>query len=264
MGDALFKLEFAAYEKEDHIATVRINRPKSLNALNSDVLRDIDLAVTEAEQDADVKVIVITGEGKAFAAGADIAAMSEMYMKEGLSYCEFGQQVYRHLERVRKPVIAAINGFALGGGCELCLACDIRIASNKAIMGLPETSLGVIPGFGGTQRLSRLIGSGRAKELIFTARHIDAVEALSMGLVNVVTEFDALMSVTKKMAMKIAENAPLAVAYAKDAINTGLQADLDTGLAIEAKSCAALFSTEDLHEGMKAFVEKRKAVYKSK
>ena len=186
------ELKNTIYEKQGNVAVIKLNRPKALNALNTELLQELETVVSAVEKDEEVRVAVITGEGKAFAAGADIAAMKDMNSMEGLAYEKTGQAVYRHIEEVRKPFIAAINGFALGGGCELTLACDLRIASTKAKLGLPETGLGIVPGFGGTQRLPRLIGDAKAKELIFTADIIGAEEALAVGLVNRVAEPEVL------------------------------------------------------------------------
>lgn len=258
------ELKTIIYEKKGSIVLIKLNRPKALNALNNSLLDDLSEAVNEVEKDDEVKVAIITGEGIAFAAGADIDYMKDFNAIQGLEYVERGQGVYRHIERVKKPFIAAINGFALGGGCELTMACDIRIASTKAKMGLPETGLGIIPGFGGTQRLSRLIGDAKAKELIFTAAQVNAEEALSIGLVNKVVEPEQLLAEAIKMAETIASKAPIAVGLAKDAINRGRQVDIDSGMTIEAANVAITFSTEDLHEGMHAFVEKRPAVFKNK
>lgn len=257
-------LQYVIYEKKNHIAIIKINRPQALNALNTDVLQDIDAAVTIAENDADIRAVIVTGEGKAFAAGADIAAMKDMNAQDGFIYSSTGQNIYRHIENVHKPFIAAVNGFALGGGCELALACDIRIASAKAKMGLPETGLGIIPGFGGTQRLARIIGDGKAKEMIYTNKIIAAEDALESGLVNQVVEPEQLMAEAEKMAGIIAEKAPLAIAFAKEVINKGREANLEIGLGLEAMAESSLFATEDMREGMTAFVEKRKAVYKGR
>ena len=256
------ELQNIIYEKKEHVAIITLNRPKALNALNEDLLNELELALLEAEKDTDVRVMIITGEGKAFAAGADIAAMKDMSAKDGYTYIRKGQLVYRHIEAIAKPAIAAVNGFALGGGCELALACDIRIASTKAKMGLPETGLGIIPGFGGTQRLPRLIGDGKAKEMIFTNKVVSGEEAYALGLVNQVVEPEALMETAEQLANTIAGKAPLAIAYAKDVINRGRQADLDTALSIEARVESCLFATEDKLEGMTAFVEKRTPEYK--
>ncbi len=252
------------FEKQENIAIIKLNRPKALNALNTELLLELEQAVSDVENDSEIRVAIVTGEGKAFAAGADIAAMKDMNSIEGLTYAKTGQAVYRHIEEVRKPFIAAINGFALGGGCELTLACDLRIASTKAKLGLPETGLGIVPGFGGTQRLPRLIGDAKAKELILTADTIGAEEALAIGLVNRVTEPEALMEETMKLVKKILSKAPIAVGFAKDAINRGKQVDIDSAEALEALYVGMCFSTEDLHEGMTAFVEKRAADFKDR
>lgn len=258
------ELKNTIYEKQGNVAVIKLNRPKALNALNTELLQELETVVSAVEKDEEVRVAVITGEGKAFAAGADIAAMKDMNSMEGLAYAKTGQAVYRHIEEVRKPFIAAINGFALGGGCELTLACDLRIASTKAKLGLPETGLGIVPGFGGTQRLPRLIGDAKAKELIFNADIIGAEEALAVGLVNRVAEPEVLMDETMKLAGDILAKAPIAVGFAKDAINRGKQVDMDSAEALEALCVGMCFSTDDLHEGMTAFVEKRTAAFKSK
>lgn len=257
-------LKNVIYEKQDGLVVIKINRPKALNALNVELLEDLEIAISAAEKDEDIKLVIITGVGKAFAAGADIAAMKDMNTIEGLEYAKTGQALYRHIEEIRKPFMAAINGFALGGGFELILACDLRIASTKAKLGLPETGLGIIPGFGGSQRLARLIGDTKAKELIFTAGMLGPDEALNIGLINKVVEPEALMDETLKMAGKILANAPIAVGYAKDAINRGRQVDIDSAEAMEALYVGMCFATDDLHEGMAAFVEKRKAEFKGR
>ena len=256
------ELKNVIYEKQESLVVIKLNRPKALNALNTELLNDLEIAVSVAEADKDIKMIIITGEGKAFAAGADIAAMQHMNAIEGLEYSKTGQALYRHIEEIRKPVIAAVNGFALGGGFELTLACDLRIVASNARLGLPETGLGIIPGFGGSQRLARLIGDTKAKELIFTAGTLKPEEALNLGLVNKVVDPEELMNATLKMAGKILANAPIAVGYAKDAINRGRQVDIDSALSMEALYVGMCFATEDLHEGMTAFVEKRKAEFK--
>jgi len=252
------------FEKDGSIAILTLNRPKALNALNSDVLKDLDKALDLVAADDEVRVIIITGAGNAFVAGADIVAMQNQTAVEGKVFGALGQGVFLKLERQLKPVIAAINGFALGGGCELAMACDIRIASEKAKFGQPEVGLGIIPGFAGTQRLPRLIGTGLAKELIFTGDMIDANKALEIGLVNRVVPADELMAEAKKLAEKIASKAPLAVRYAKQAINEGMQVDQERGQLIELDLLALCFSTEDQKEGMKAFIEKRKPEFKER
>lgn len=252
------------FEKENNVAIVKMNRPKALNALNSETLKELESVVDEIANDEDIYAVVITGEGKAFVAGADITEMKDLNTIEGRRFGILGNRVFRKIELLEKPVIAAVNGFALGGGCELSMACDIRVASSKAKFGQPETGLGITPGFGGTQRLARLVGQGMAKQLIFTADIIKAEEALRIGLVNSVVEPEALMETTMAMANKIAANAPIAVQLCKTAINRGLQADIDTGLMYEAEAFGACFSTEDQKEGMTAFVEKREKCFKNR
>jgi len=251
-------------EKEDGIAIIYMNRPKALNAINDAVLKEMDVAIDEIDADPEVRVLIITGAGdKSFVAGADIAWMFKMSQPTCRKFAAFGEYVMRKLELMEKPVIAAINGFALGGGCELAMACDIRLASDKAVFAQPEVGLGVIPGFGGTQRLPRLIGEGRAKELTYTGDVINAEEAFRMGLVNHVYPAEELMDEAKKLAKKIVKKAPLAVGYAKHAIGKGMQCDLDTGMAIESDMFGNCAATEDKAEGMGAFIEKRKPVWKN-
>lgn len=251
-------------EKQENICIVKINNPQALNALNTTVLSELDCAFSEIASDNSISAVILTGEGKAFVAGADIAQMSTMNAAEGKAFGEKGDAVFRKIELLDKPVIAAINGFALGGGCELAMCCDIRIASAKAKMGQPEVGLGITPGFSGTQRLPRIVGMGVAKELIYTADVINAEEAYRIGLVNKVVEPEALMDSALAMAKKIAKKAPIAVKYSKEAINRGMQTDLDSAIAIEANLFGLCFSTEDQKEGMAAFLEKREAVYKNK
>ena len=245
-------------EKDGKIAILTINRPQALNALNSETLLELDCAVDSIAKDDEVFAVILTGNGKAFVAGADITEMKDMTAIEGRKFGILGNKVFRKIETLDKPVIAAVNGFALGGGCEISMACDIRIASSKAKFGQPETGLGITPGFGGTQRLARLVGMGMAKELIYTAEIIDANEALRIGLVNKVTEPEALIDEAKKMANTIANNAPVAVKLCKEAINRGIQCDIDTAILYESEVFGECFSTEDQKEGMTAFVEKRK------
>jgi len=235
-----------------------------MNALNSTVLSELDEAFTEIAANEDVSVVVITGEGRAFVAGADISQMSTMNATEGKAFGVQGSAVFRKIENLDKPVIAAINGFALGGGCELAMACDIRIASNKAKIGQPETGLGITPGFSGTQRLPRIVGPGKAKEIIYTAKPITADEAYRIGLVNSVVEPEALMDAAYAMAKQIAKNAPIALKYSKEAIDKGMQTDIDSAISLENDLFALCFSTEDQKEGMKAFFEKRPAEWKKK
>lgn len=251
-------------EKEGNIGLLKMNRPKALNALNSELLDELSLVIDEIANDDEIHVIVLTGEGRAFVAGADIAEMSSLNPAEARAFGHKGLSVFRKLELLEKPVIAAVNGFALGGGCELSMAADIRIASDKALFGQPEVGLGIIPGFAGTQRLSRLVGPGVAKELIYTAKNIKADEALRVGLVNKVVAADELMDETMKMAGKIASNAQIAVRYAKEAINRGYETDIETGMSIERDLFGLCFATEDQKEGMSAFLEKRSPEYKLK
>ncbi len=245
--------------KEGHVATITINRPKALNALSTQVLTELNAALDEVAADQDIYALVITGAGeKSFVAGADIAEMKDKSVEEAAVYGKFGNEVFRKIETFRCPVIAAVNGFALGGGCELAMSCDIRVASENAVFGQPEVGLGITPGFGGTQRLARLVGAGIAKEMIFTARNIKADRAAEIGLVNKVVAAEELMPTVMKMAAGIAKNAPIAVAYAKKAINNGLQTDIDAGIAIEVEEFSNCFASEDQTYGMTCFLEKVK------
>lgn len=246
------------------VCTVTINRPQALNALNSAVINDLDEAISEIEKNPEVRAVILTGEGRSFVAGADIAEMSGMDALEGKAFGEHGARVFRRLEKLPVPVIAAVNGFALGGGCELAMACDIRIASEKAKFGQPETGLGIIPGFSGTQRLPRLVGDGKAKELIYTACIINAAEAYNIGLVNKVTAPEALMEEAKAMASTIASKAPLAVSLAKEAIEKGMQTDIDTAIGVENDLFGLCFATADQKEGMQAFLQKRAPGFQKK
>ncbi|WP_029451059.1 short-chain-enoyl-CoA hydratase [Clostridium algidicarnis] len=259
------ELKNVILEKEGNIAIVTINRPKALNALNSETLKELDTLVDTLENDQEIYSVIITGAGdKAFIAGADITEMKDLNTMEGRGFSILGNRVFRRIENLEKPVIAAINGFALGGGCELAMACDIRIATEKAKFGQPEVGLGITPGFGGTQRLARHVGIGMAKEIIFTSRMVKADEALRIGLVNKVVEVEKLMEEAKLMANTIAANAPIAVKLSKVAINRGMQCDIDTALMYEAETFGQCFSTEDQKEGMAAFVERRDKNFKNK
>ena len=251
-------------QNEGGICIVKINNPQSMNALNSEVLSELDTVFASLEKDSQINAVILTGEGRAFVAGADISQMSTMNAAEGKAFGVQGSKVFRRIELLPKPVIAAINGFALGGGCELALACDIRIASSKAKIGQPEVGLGITPGFSGTQRLPRIVGEGRAKEIIYTAKAITADEAYRIGLVNKVVEPEQLMDEAIAMAKTIAKNAPVAVALSKEAIGRGMQTDIDSAIAIENSLFGICFSTEDQKEGMKAFFEKRPAEWKNK
>lgn len=241
----------------DGIRLLTINKPQSLNALDSEVLRELGSVVAETAADESIRVLIITGEGRAFVAGADISEMVSKDSMQGLAFGKFGAEVFRAIEQLPIPVIAAVNGFALGGGCELAMACDLRIASTKAKFGQPEVGLGIIPGFSGTQRLPRLVGPAKAKELVYTGEVIRADEALRIGLVNKVVEPEALMDEALALAEKIAAQAPVAVQLAKKAIDTGLQADIDTGIAIENDLFALCFSTRDQKVRMEAFLNKK-------
>ena len=252
------ELKNVILETEGKLATITINRPKALNALNSDTLRELDLAIDSIENNSDIYCVIVTGAGeKAFVAGADIAEMKDLNSTEAEEFGLLGNRVFRRLETLDKPVIAAINGFALGGGCELAMSCDIRIASEKARFAQPEAGLGITPGFGGTQRLPRLVGAGKAKELIYTCAMINAEEALRIGLLNKVVPVENLMDEAEKMANLIIANAPIAVKLCKDAINRGTQVDMDSAIRVEAEDFGKCFDSEDQLEGMTAFLEKR-------
>ena len=242
-------------EKKGNIAVATINRPKALNALNSAVVADLDEMIVQIMADEEIRALVITGSGeKAFVAGADIGEMSTLTKAEGEAFGKLGNDVFRRLEKLPIPTIAAVNGFALGGGCELSMSCDIRICADTAVFGQPETGLGITPGFGGTQRLARLVGPGMAKQLIYTAKNIKADEALRIGLVNAVYPAEELMPAAEKMASTIAKNAPIAVRACKKAINEGLEAKMDDAIVIEEKLFGSCFETADQKEGMGAFL----------
>lgn len=252
------------FKKDGNIGILSVNRPEALNALNSQVLRELDEAIDIIENDEDIHILILTGEGRAFAAGADIGEMKDLNSEEARQFAKLGSGAFRKIELMEKPVIAAVNGFALGGGCELSMCCDIRIASEKAKFGQPEVGLGIIPGFSGTQRLSRLVGVGKAKELIFTTDMIDANEAYRIGLVNKVVPKDELMEEALKLANVILSKGQLAVRLAKTSINRGAETDIETGMAIERDLFGLCFATSDQKEGMGAFLEKRKPNYKLK
>jgi enoyl-CoA hydratase/3-hydroxyacyl-CoA dehydrogenase len=261
---APWDLRTVRLSKEDRIAIITMDRPEALNALNSKVLSDLKNIICEIEKDEEVTAVIITGEGKAFVAGADIKEMMKKNPMEARELTYLGQNVFKDLENLSKPVIAAVNGVALGGGCELALACDIIIASKKARLGFPEVGLGIHPGFGGTQRLPRLIGKSKAKQLIFTADILNAQQAERMGLVNRVVPPEMLMEKAMDIAYKISKQAPIAVRQAKSAINKGSEMDLNTGLDYEVESVSMTFSTKDRNEGMKAFTERRKPKFEGK
>lgn len=250
-------------ERDGAIALLTIHRPKALNALSQAALAELTQAARELDADPGVAVVIVTGAGeKAFVAGADISEMAHFGPLQAEEHARKGQTAVAAFERMRKPVIAAINGYALGGGLELALACDIRLASENAQVGLPEVSLATIPGFGGTQRLARAIGTSLAKELVFTGRRIKADEALRIGLVSRVVPQPQLMETAKQLAREIMANGPYAVRLAKEIIDRGAETDLHTGLRLEEKAFGLTFATHDQKEGMKAFLEKRKPSWK--
>ena len=251
-------------QKENHIATVTINEPKTLNALNSKLLEELGAAFDMLANDAEVRVIILTGAERAFVAGANIQEMSGLNYDQAKVFGAKGASVFRKIETCPQPVIAAVNGFALGGGSELAMACDIRIASEKAKFGQPEVGLGITPGFSGTQRLARLIGFAKAKELIFTGKVIAADEALAIGLVNQVVEPEVLMDKVLAMAADIAKQAPIAVQKSKEAINNGWDMTIDKGIDYEVELFAQCFETEDQKNGMNAFLKKEKTEFKGK
>ncbi len=249
-------------ETKDGIAIVKINRPKALNALNSETVNEIMLAAESLNENKEVKVVILTGEGdKAFVAGADILEMKPMNALEAMAFSQRGHKAFTKLENMNKPVIAAVNGYALGGGFEVALACDFIYASEKAKVGFPETTLGILPGFGGTQRTAKLIGLAKAKELIFTGKTITAQEAYKIGLVNKVVPHEELMNEVLSLAAKIKANGPVGVGLAKGCINRSLFLDMDSALTLEAKDFGLCFSTKDQKEGMTAFIEKRTPTY---
>ena len=251
-------MEFVLYEQKGAVGVITISREKAMNALNSTVLDELDKTLDAVNLD-EVRCLILTGAGeKSFVAGADIGEMSSLTKAEGEAFGKKGNDVFRKLETFPIPVIAAVNGFALGGGCEISMSCDIRICSDNAVFGQPEVSLGITPGFGGTQRLARLVGAGMAKQLIYTARNIKADEAFRIGLVNAVYPLAELMPAAEKMAAGIAKNAPIAVRNCKKAINEGLDADMDEAIVIEEKLFGDCFESYDQKEGMAAFLEKRK------
>jgi len=252
------------YEVKGNIGYITINRPKALNALNMDVLNELTEALAEIEADDNIKAVIVTGDGKAFVAGADIAQMSRLNAIEGRAMMAAGHKVMNTIDQMKKPFIAAVNGFALGGGCELAMACDIRIASEKAKFGQPEVGLGIIPGFGGTQRLARLVGKGMAKYLIYTAEMINAAEAYRIGLVEKVVAPEELMTEAERVASVIASKAPIAIASAKVAINNGYDMDMKSASRFEVETTTSCFASEDKNEGMGAFLEKRTPEWKNK
>ncbi len=257
-------MDFVRVEREEHVAVVTVDRQEKLNALNPQVVEELGQALLELEEERP-RAIVVTGAGeRSFVAGADIAAMSEMAPLEAKRFAEIGHAAMALLDRSPVPTIAAVNGFALGGGCELALACDIRIAAENALFGFPEVSLGILPGMGGTQRLPRLVGPAIAKELIFTGRRIGADEAHAIGLVNRVVAQGEALKAAREVAAEISANGPIAVRHAKAAANRAFDVDLVGGLEYEADQFSLLFSTEDAREGMGAFIERRKPAFEGR
>ena len=251
-------MEFVKYEVQGAVAVVTIDRPKALNALNPDVLAELK-ATFEAIDQNTIRCVILTGAGeKSFVAGADIGSMSTMTKAEGEAFGKLGNDIFRMIETFPLPVIAAINGFALGGGNELAMSCDIRICSDNAVFGQPEVGLGITPGFGGTQRLARLVSPGMAKQMVYAALNIDAQEALRIGLVNAVYPQAELMEAAIKLATKISRNAPIAVRNCKKAMNDGLQVDMDQAIVIEEKLFGDCFETHDQVEGMACFLSREK------
>ena len=251
-------MEFITYEQEGFVGVVTINRPKALNALNSQVLDELEATFDAIDLDT-TRAVVLTGAGeKSFVAGADIGEMSTLTKAEGEAFGKKGNDVFRKIETFPIPVIAAINGFALGGGCEISMSCDIRICSENAVFGQPEAGLGITPGFGGTQRLARLVGAGMAKQMIYTARNIKADEAYRIGLVNAVYPLEELLPAAKKMAAGIAANAPIAVRNCKKAINDGISLPIEKAVEVEEKLFGDCFETHDQKEGMACFLSREK------
>ncbi len=247
-------------ERKEDVTIIKLDNPP-VNAICTELLDELDEKLNEVEND-ESRVAIVTGKGKAFVGGADIKEMKDMDPGEAREFSQKGQSILNRIENLSKPVIAAVNGFALGGGTEVAMSCDFIIASEKAKFGQPEVGLGLIPGFGGTQRLSRLIGMGPAKELIFTGKNIDAEEAKRLGLANHVVEADELMDFSLEIAQEISSNAPLALQYAKSSMNEGYEVPLDEGLKIESEQFERCFKTEDQKEGCEAFIEKREPEFK--
>jgi len=253
------------YEKSEGIATITINRPDALNALNQDTISELLARFEDAENDENVKVIVLTGAGdRAFCAGADLKMMKGASPVRGTDLAKHGQHLGNRIETLGKPVIAAINGYALGGGIEIAMACDIRVASENALIGQPEINVGLIPGWGGTQRLPRYVGKGMAKEMIFTGKRIDAKTAERLGLVNIVVPADQLKAKVKELAIELSGKPPIALKLCKALINNSTETHLDIGLFQEAEAFGLVASTEDFNEGVAAFLEKRKPQFKGK
>lgn len=251
-------------EKKDGVGIIKINRPQVLNALDKETVRELLKAVTELEDDKKIKSAILTGEGKAFIAGADIKQMKDMSPLEAKEFAELGHSLPMKIEESRLPFIAAVNGYALGGGCEVMMACDICIVAKSAKIGQPEINLGINPGFGGTQRLPRIVGLMKAKELLLTGRNMDAQEAYGIGLVNKVVDDEKLMEEVEKLAINIAGKSAVQVSFIKALVNKGSHVDLNSACALEISYFSTSFSTHDQKEGMSAFLEKRKANFKGK
>jgi len=261
----IYTKEGSFFSPEKNIGVIKLNRPTAYNAVNEQLMSELREALQEIEKDDEVKVVVITAEGqKVFCTGADLKLASELDEASALPLIESGQEVYNYVENFPKPIIAAINGLALGGGLELALACDIRIASEEAKVGCPESSIGLTPAWGGLQRLPRVVGLGKAKELVFTGAMITANEAAEMGLINKVVAPDELESTVNWTAAKIAGNAPIALKYAKESLNKVFDVPIEEGLKKDATMCAKCFGTADIKEGIKAVFEKRKSTFKGK
>jgi len=252
------------YEKNGNLAIAAINRPEALNALNGTVLQELSQVVAEVENDSEVRAFILTGEGRAFVAGADIGEQNALDVASARKFSQFGSSIFRRIEKLEIPTIAAVNGFCLGGGCELAMSFDIILASEKAKFGQPEVGLGITPGFSGTQRLPRRVGVAKAKELLFSGKMISAAEAEKIGLVNAVYPAEELMNATLEMAKSFTKNAPVAIKYVKASVDRGMQMDIDGGIALENELYAMCFATEDCKEGLTAFLEKRPAAFKNK
>ena len=252
------------YEKTGNLAIATINRPEALNALNGTVLQDLSQVVAEVENDPEVRAFILTGEGRAFVAGADIGEQNALNVATARKFSQIGSSIFRRIEKLEIPTIAAVNGFCLGGGCELAMSFDIILASEQAKFGQPEVGLGITPGFSGTQRLPRRVGVAKAKELLFSGKMITAAEAEKIGLVNAVYPPEELMNATLEMAKSFTKNAPVAIKSVKASVDRGMQMDIDGGIALENELYAMCFATEDCKEGLTAFLEKRPAEFKNK
>ncbi|MEN6391556.1 MAG: enoyl-CoA hydratase-related protein [Syntrophomonas sp.] len=257
-------LQNIVYEKEAELRIITLNRPKAMNSINEDLIRELSSVIDDIAADPEARVVILTGGEKVFAAGGDVAFMAQADTLAVEHFASLVKDTFLKMESLDKPIIAAIAGLALGGGCEMTLACDIRIAAEEAVVGLPEINLGIIPGAGGTQRLTRVVGPGWAKYLVMTGQTIDADTAFKLGLITQVVSKENLMPEAKKLAAKLAAKSPVALKTAKKCVNYGMDVDLSSGLAYEVKNMAFLFSTEDQKEGMKAFLEKRKAQFTGK